>query len=218
MGSRTGFFVTLEGGEGSGKTTQSRRIAAYLRARGHEVLETREPGGTAAGEIVRDLLLRRVEELSPRAELALYLASRAQLVVQVLEPALARGVSVICDRFADSSTVYQGAGRGLGIEVVERINEWATSGVTPDLTFYFDVQPTAGLARREGRAGGTDSLDRIEREGMDFHERVRAAYLALADRHPHRFRVIRAEGGEEDVWVQVRSTLAERLERREKRA
>src|SRR5262245_3589939 len=101
MGSRTGFFVTLEGGEGSGKTTQSRRIAAYLRERGHEVLETREPGGTEAGEIVRDLLLRRVEELSPKAELALYLASRAQLVAEVIRPSLARGISVICDRFTD---------------------------------------------------------------------------------------------------------------------
>ncbi|MFN8177870.1 MAG: dTMP kinase [bacterium] len=218
MGSRTGFFVTLEGGEGSGKTTQSRRIAAYLRARGHEVLETREPGGTEAGEIIRDLLLRRVEELSPRAELALYLASRAQLVAQVVAPALARGVSVICDRFADSSTVYQGAGRELGIEVVEEMNEWATSGLVPDLTFYFDVKPAAGLARREGRAGGTDSLDRIEREGMDFHERVRAAYLDLARRHPRRVRVISAEGGEEEVWTQVQSTLAAQLEGWEERA
>jgi dTMP kinase len=218
MGSRTGFFVSLEGGEGSGKTTQSRRIAAYLRAHGHEVLETREPGGTEAGEIVRDLLLRRVDELTPRAELALYLASRAQLVAEVVGPALARGVSVICDRFADSSTAYQGAGRGLGIEVVERMNGWATAGLAPHLTFYFDVTPQAGLARREGRGGGTESLDRIEREGMDFHARVRAAYLSLAKRHVERFRVISAEGEEEEVWAQVQSTLVERLGSWERKA
>lgn len=218
MGSRTGFFVTLEGGEGSGKTTQSRRIAAYLREQGHDVLETREPGGTEAGEIVRDLLLRRVEELSPRAELALYLASRAQLVAEVIRPSLTRGISVICDRFADSSTAYQGAGRGLGIQTVEQMNAWATSGLTPDVTFYFDVAPKEGLARREGRAGGTDALDRIEREGMEFHERVRAAYLALAERHPRRLHVIPTRGGEEEVWARVRSTLGVCLERREKSA
>lgn len=216
MGSRTGFFVTLEGGEGSGKTTQSRRIATYLRERGHEVLETREPGGTEAGEIVRDLLLRRVEALSPKAELALYLASRAQLVADVIRPSLARGISVICDRFTDSSTAYQGAGRDLGIDVVERMNEWATSGLTPDMTFYFDVAPKEGLARREGRAGGTESLDRIEREELAFHERVRAAYLALADRHPRRYHVIPTEGGEEEVWARVRSMLHAQLERRER--
>jgi dTMP kinase len=218
MGSRTGFFITLEGGEGSGKTTQSRRIAGHLRTRGLDVLETREPGGTEAGEIVRDLLLRRVEELSPRAELALYLASRAQLVSQVIEPALARGATVICDRFADSSAAYQGGGRQLGVENVERMSDWAASGLVPDLTFYFDVTPSAGLARRRGRAGGGESLDRIEREEMAFHERVRAAYLELAKRHARRFSVIAAERGEEDVWEQVRSTLEERLAGRGERA
>ena len=215
MGSRRGIFVTLEGGEGSGKTTQSRRIAAYLRSRGHEVLETREPGGTEAGEIIRDLLLHRVEHLFPRSELALYLAARAQLVAEVIRPSLERGVSVLCDRFGDSSTAYQGGGRDLGIDDVERMNDWATEGLRPDLTLYFDVPPAEGLARRGGRDGGTDRLDRIEREAMDFHERVRAAYRELARRHPTRFRVIPTEGGEEAVWERVRSTLAERLDRRE---
>jgi dTMP kinase len=212
MGSRTGFFVTLEGGEGSGKTTQSRRLAAHLRSRGHEVLETREPGGTEAGEILRDLLLRRVEHLFPRTELALYLAARAQLVAEVIRPALARGTSVICDRFGDSSAAYQGGGRDLGVEFVERMNAWATEGLVPDLTLFFDVAPREGLARRESRAGGADRLDRIERETLEFHERVRAAYLALAEKHPERFRVIPTGGGEEEVWERVHSTLRGRLE------
>jgi dTMP kinase len=213
MGSRTGFFVTLEGGEGSGKTTQSRRIAAFLRARGHEVLETREPGGTEAGEIIRDLLLRRVEHLFPRTELALYLAARAQLVAEVIRPALVRGVSVICDRFGDSSTAYQGGGRDLGMEFVERMNDWATDGLVPDLTLGFDVSPEKGLARRGGRGGGGESLDRIEREALAFHERVREAYAEIAARHAERFRRIPADGGEEEVWERVQSMLAAQLER-----
>ena len=120
MGSRKGIFVTLEGGEGSGKTTQRRRIVDFLESKGHEGRQTREPGGTEAGELIRDILLHRVDSLSPRAELALYLASRAQLVEELVRPSLARGVDVICDRFADSSTAYQGGGRALGIDLVER--------------------------------------------------------------------------------------------------
>ncbi len=212
MGRRTGFFVSLEGGEGSGKTTQSRNIAAFLRERGHDVLETREPGGTEAGEIVRDLLLRRVEHLFPRTELALYLAARAQLVSEVIRPALERGTSVICDRFGDSSTAYQGGGRDLGMDFVERLNDWATEGLTPHLTLYFDVAPREGLARRGSRDGGADSLDRIEREALGFHERVRAAYGEIARRHGGRFRVIPTDGGEGQVWERVRSVLATRLE------
>jgi dTMP kinase len=205
MGSRKGIFVTLEGGEGSGKTTQCRRIVAHLLAKGRDVLETREPGGTPAGELVRDILLHRVSELGPRAELALYLASRAQLVEEVVRPALAAGRDVVCDRFADSSAAYQGGGRGLGQELVERMNDWATGGLSPDLTFYFDVDPREGLARRGRSAGG--GLDRMERERIEFHERVRAAYLETAKRSPGRFRVIPVERGEEEVWARVRSEL-----------
>ena len=211
MGGRTGIFVTLEGGEGSGKTTQCRRIVAYLESRGREVLETREPGGTEAGELVRDLLLHRVESLSPRAELALYLASRAQLVQAVIRPALERGVDVICDRYTDSSSAYQGGARGLGIARVESLNEWATEGLVPDLTLYFDVPPAEGLARRERRGSGDEGLDRIEREEQAFHEAVREAYLEIAERHPERFRVIPTDGGEESVWRRVLRALEERL-------
>jgi len=217
MGSRRGIFVTLEGGEGSGKTTQSRRIVAHLESLGREVVVTREPGGTEAGEMIRDVLLHRVASLAPRAELALYLASRSQLVEELIRPNLDRGVDVVCDRFADSSTAYQGGGRELGIDFVEELNDWATNGLTPDLTFYFDVTAETGLARREGRAGGED-LDRIEREDLEFHERVRDAYRELAKRHPRRFRVISTEGGEEAVWTRVRRELDRRLERKENEA
>jgi dTMP kinase len=205
MGSRTGILVTLEGGEGSGKTTQCRRIVAYLRSRDREVLETREPGGTEAGELIRDILLHRVDRLTPRAELALYLASRAQLAQECIRPALAAGRDVICDRFGDSSTAYQGGGRNLGEEFVEKMNDWATEGLAPDLTFYFDVAPQEGLARRTQAAGG--SLDRMERQELSFHETVRQAYLQVAARNPQRFRVVPATGGEEEVWRQVKTAL-----------
>ncbi|GJM44235.1 MAG: thymidylate kinase [Gemmatimonadota bacterium] len=211
MGSRTGVFITLEGGEGSGKTTQGLRLSEHFRAQGYEVVETREPGGTEAGEVVRDLLLHRVDSLDPRAELALYLASRAQLASEVIRPALERGAAVICDRFGDSSTAYQGGGRDLGIDFVETMNDWATCGVTPDLTFYFDVAPEEGLARREGRAGGTEDLDRMEREALVFHERVRAAYREIAAKHPDRFRVIPTDGGPDEVWARVLAAIADRL-------
>lgn len=210
MGSRTGIFVSLEGGEGSGKTTQCVRIVAHLLSQGREVLETREPGGTEPGELVRDVLLHRVRSLSPRAELALYLASRAQLVDEVIRPALAAGQDVVCDRFADSSTAYQGAARGLGVEFVERLNDWATDGLAPDVTFYFDVDPAEGLARRTA----SREPDRMERERLEFHERVRAGYREIAERHPDRFRVIPTAGGEEEVWGWVRSALDQVLERR----
>ena len=213
MGSRRGIFVTLEGGEGSGKTTQSRRIVAYLRSRGREVLETREPGGTEAGEMIRDILLHRVASLSPRAELALYLASRSQLVEQIVRPKLEKGVDVICDRYTDSSTAYQGGGRELGIEFVEELNDWATGGLEPDLTLYFDLPAATGLSRR-GEAGD-DEFDRIEREDLDFHERVSHAYRALAERHAQRFRVVSTEGGEEAVWERVQRELDERLMKKE---
>jgi dTMP kinase len=212
MGSREGIFLSLEGGEGSGKTTQLRRIAEYLRSRGREVLETREPGGTEVGERIREILLARASVLHPRAELALYLASRAQLVESVIRPALSRGVDVVCDRYMDSSTAYQGGGRELGFELVERLNEWAIAGIRPHLTLYFDVAPQTGLERREAGSGGKDSLDRMEAEPLEFHEKVRSAFQHIADRVPHRFRIVRVEGGEEEVWEQARRILEETLQ------
>jgi dTMP kinase len=214
MGSRAGIFVTLEGGEGSGKTTQCRRIVAHLRSLGRTVLETREPGGTEAGELIRDILLHRVSALSPRAELALYLASRAQLVEEVLRPHLGRGFDVVCDRFTDSSLAYQGGGRGLGVDRVREMNDWATAELSPDVTFFFDAPAATGLERKEKRAGGRAPLDRIERESRAFHELVRRTYLAIAERESHRFRVIPTQNGEEDVWTRVRAALDEVLSTR----
>ncbi len=211
MGSRPGIFVTLEGGEGSGKTTQRRRIVAYLESMGRTVRQTREPGGTEAGELIRDILLHRVDALTPRAELALYLASRSQHVEELVRPSLELGIDVICDRFHDSSTAYQGGGRDLGIDLVEKLNDWAIDGTGPDVTFWFDLPAETGLKRRQGRSGGVEALDRIERESLAFHERVREAYREIAARHPERVRVITIEGGEDEVWEQVRRALDEVL-------
>jgi dTMP kinase len=135
-------------------------------------------------------------------------------VSEVVRPALARGAAVVCDRFGDSSAAYQGGGRDLGVEWVERLNDFVTGGLIPDLTFYFDVAPAVGLARRSARAGGSDSLDRIERESPEFHERVRSTYLGLAKRHPDRLHVIATDEGEEGVWARVRSILDARLRER----
>jgi len=212
MGSREGIFLSLEGGEGSGKTTQLRRIAGYLRSLGREVLETREPGGTEVGERIREILLARASALHPRAELALYLASRAQLVESVIRPALVRGVDVVCDRYMDSSTAYQGGGRELGFESVEKLNDWAVAGIRPHLTLYFDVDPRTGLQRREVGSGGRESLDRMEREPLEFHEKVRSAFRKIAERDPERFRIVRVEGSEEAVWEQARRILEEFLQ------
>jgi len=212
MGSREGIFLSLEGGEGSGKTTQLRRIAEYFRSRGREVLETREPGGTEVGERIREILLARASVLHPRTELALYLASRAQLVESVIRPALARGVDVVCDRYMDSSTAYQGGGRELGFESVERLNEWAIAGIRPHLTLFFDVDPKIGLERREAGSGGRESLDRMETEPLAFHEKVRSEFRRIAERDPRRFRIVRVEGGEEAVWEQARRILDESLQ------
>jgi dTMP kinase len=198
MGSREGIFLSLEGGEGSGKTTQLRRIAGYMRSLGREVLETREPGGTEVGERIREILL----------------ASRAQLVESVIRPALARGADVVCDRFMDSSTAYQGGGRELGFNAVEQLNDWAIAGIKPHLTLYFDVEARTGLQRREAGSGGRESLDRMEREPLAFHEKVRSAFRKIEERDPERFRIVRVEGSEEAVWEQARRILEDFLQGR----
>jgi len=199
-------FLTLEGPEGAGKTTQGRLLADALRASGHEVLELREPGGTPVGEQIRALLLDpRHRELAPRTEMLLFAASRAQLVAGVIRPALARGTLVVCDRYVDASLAYQGIGRGLGVEVVRAVNDAGTGGLTPDLTLLLDIEPAVGLrrARRASRgedpAAGWDGGDRLEREALQFHERVRQGFLALAGNEPGRIRTIDARGSVEDV-------------------
>jgi dTMP kinase len=193
-----GVFVAFEGGEGSGKSTQARLLADALRAIGHEVVLTREPGGSPLGGAIRSLLLDPASAgLSDRAEALLYAADRAEHVASVIEPALSRSAVVVTDRFVDSSLAYQGAGRPLGLDDVERLNDWATGGLRPDLTLILDLDPAEGLRR----AGG--SPDRLEAEPLAFHERVRAAYAVLAARDGTRYAVIDASRSAEAVAAAV---------------
>ena len=171
-----GRFIVLEGGEGTGKSTQAVLLVDRLRKAGEEAIAVREPGGTVVGEAMRDIVLDPASEgLAPRAELLLYEASRAQHVAQVILPALEAGTWVVCDRFADSSTAYQGYGRGLDLDEVRTLNSIATAGVVSSLTVIIDLDPRVGLHRATG--GGAD---RLEAAGLAFHERVRAGYLEIA--------------------------------------
>ncbi len=208
-----GLFFTFEGPEGGGKTTQAGHLAEALRRQGREVLLTREPGGTPAGEAVRRVLQHDEAgaRLAPEAEMLLFAASRAQLVRAVIAPALARGAWVVCDRFADSTAAYQGYGRGLDLGTIARINALAVDGCTPDLTFLLDLDVRAGferLARRYGGAGG-GGHDRFEREDPAFHERVRAGYLALAAQAPARYRVVDSRRDEADVRAEILAAAEE---------
>jgi len=178
-------FVTLEGLDGSGKTTQARRLAEALRADGRDVVSTREPGGTALGEAVRDLVLHGCD-VAPWAEASLYAASRAQHVEEVIRPALAAGRTVVCDRYVDSSVVYQGVARGLGLERVLELNLMVVAGLMPDVTVLLRLDARAAARRMRG------SLDRIEREGVGFLARCAEAYDELAARFPDRYAVVDA--------------------------
>lgn len=182
-----GMLISLEGVEGAGKSTLADGLQERLAEAGAVVRRTREPGGTSLGEAVRAVVLDATHgEVSPWAELFLMLAARAQLVRELVEPALARGEVVLCDRYADASTAYQGAGRELGLEAVQELNRRATGGRFPDLTFLLDLDP------REGRARQSHDPDRMEREDLDFHLRVREGYLELARRESERFVVLDA--------------------------
>ena len=190
-----GLLITLEGGEGSGKTTQASALAKDLKERGHSVCLTREPGGTALGQTVLRLL-RESEgglTMTPLSELLLFEADRAQHVSEVIRPALASGKIVVCDRFTDSSMAYQGYGRGLGLELIQRLNEEATGGVGPHLTLLLDIPPEVGLVREGAQ------IDVTGRESPAFHERVREGFLALAREEPERFVVIDATRPEGEV-------------------
>jgi dTMP kinase len=202
-----GWFISFEGVDGAGKTTQLGLLRRELEARGHEVVATREPGGTAVGERIRAILLDPVAaDLDARAEALLFAAARAQLVEQVIRPALRRGAVVLCDRFVDSSVAYQGAARGLGGEPVERVNRWATTGILPQLVVLLDLDPAAGLARAAGRR------DRIEGQELEFHRAVALAYRALAAERPDRFLVVDAAAPADRIAEQVRAGVLARME------
>lgn len=185
-----GRFITFEGIEGAGKSSLQRALADALPTRGTKVCATREPGGTPLAEQIRELALaRRSDGMPPATELLLMFAARAAHVSQKLEPALARGEWVLCDRFTDASRAYQGGGRGLDEKVIDALAHIAHPGLTPDLTFLLDISPEAGLARARSRQ---DQGDRFEDEALAFFARVRARYLLLAEREPRRFRVLDA--------------------------
>lgn len=185
----TGLFITFEGGDGSGKSTQSRRLAEWLESSGHTVVHTREPGGTDLGLELREIILHRRGHIVPRAEALLYAADRAHNIATVVRPAIERGDVVIQDRYLDSSVAYQGAGRALDGSEIRALSLWAAEGLLPDLTVLLDLDVAAGRARLDaGRTG----YDRLEAEHSDFHSRVRVAYLELARAEPERFAVVDA--------------------------
>ncbi len=210
MRSNRGLFVTFEGVEGCGKSTQTGRLVAWLRERGYEVVLTREPGGTPLGERLRDALLDVGGSMVAETELFLYLASRAEHTAEIILPAIERGSVVISDRYADASVAYQGGGRRLGADLVRSLNQVATRSVKPDVTFLLDLDPEEGLTRLDGRASGR-ARDRIERETIEFHQRVREAYLAEAEREPERFVVIDACEDVETIARKIPAVLEERL-------
>ncbi|NLZ54845.1 MAG: dTMP kinase [Thermoanaerobacteraceae bacterium] len=190
-----GRFVTIEGPDGAGKTTQVRKISDYLKSKGIKVLVTREPGGTSLGEKLREVLLTSEGESPvPEAEALIYAASRAQLVKKVIEPALQNGFIILCDRFVDSSLAYQGWARGLGINQLADINGWFLKDTWPDLTIVLDVDPVLSLKRLSGKK------DRLESETLDFHKKVREGFLKLANMYPDRIKIVNASQSPQQIF------------------
>jgi dTMP kinase len=204
-----GKFITFEGGEGAGKSTQVRRLAAYLTDRGHEAVVTREPGGTPIAESIRDFILSgKAKALGAESEAVLFAAARADHVDKVIRPALARGAWVLCDRFIDSTRVYQGSGEGVDPMLLRALERVAVGDTQPDLTFILDVPAEVGTQRMNGRIG---LPDRFESDGLERHELRRQAYLDIARREPERCVVIDAVGAEDDVAVAIRRAVDQRL-------
>ncbi len=206
-----GRFITIEGPEGCGKTTQSDILVGYLKERGHEVILTREPGGTRIGEVIRSLVLdSKYEEMAPLTELLLMAASRAQHVVEKIGPGLKDGKMVICSRFCDATIAYQGCGRGFDMDLLERVNGIATGGLAPDLTLLIDIDVTTGLRRAFGvdkAEAKSGEGDRLESEDIGFHERVRRGYLDLARKEPGRVKVIDGSGTIDEVRAAIRRVV-----------
>lgn len=213
---KQGFFITLEGGEGSGKSTQARLLVRSLRRAGRRVVHTREPGGTSIAEAVRRILLRPGGRVAPMTELLLYEAARAQHVAEIIRPALEGGRVVVCERYTDATVAYQGFGRGLDGRQIDRLNETATGGLAPDLTFLLDVPVDRGLraarslSKTISKGGRRLAGDRLEREPLAFHERVRAGYRALARQHPRRIVVV-PWGSLDSVSREIHQWTAKRL-------
>ncbi len=201
---KRGLFITVEGIDGSGKTTQMAKIQSYLESLGCKVLLIREPGGTRISEAIRGILLNsEYTEMDDKTEVLLYSASRAQLVEETIKPAIGRNITVICDRFVDSFYAYQGYGRGSSFDVLTSITNFAIGGTIPDITLFFDIAPEIALRRR---FAATES-DRIENEVFDFHKKVYDGFKALAAKYPGRIKTIDATRSEEEVWRDVRRQL-----------
>jgi len=200
----TGLFVTFEGGDGVGKSTQARLLEEWLTDAGRTVLRTREPGGTEVGELIRDIVLHHRGEVAPRAEALLYAADRAHHVATVVRPALARGEVVIQDRYLDSSIAYQGSGRVLGADDVRRLSLWAAEGLLPDLTVLLDLDHEIARDRLDA---DNKPFDRLEAEQADFHARVRQAFLGLAAAEPQRFLVLDASAPPDELAAGVRDRI-----------
>lgn len=199
-----GLFITVEGVDGCGKTTQIKLMEKYLREKGINVVLAREPGGTDISEAIRSIILdARNTEMSYITEMLLYASARAQLVAQVIKPALNKGNVVICDRFIDSSYVYQGFGRGIELKTIEEVNRIAMDGIEPDITFFFDLRPEVALRRRIEAS----ETDRMEKENIEFHNKVYSGYLKLSEMFPERIRVINSEGTIDDIFNKVRKYL-----------
>lgn len=212
--SRRGLFITLEGGDGAGKSTQIDNITRFFEEKGLVVVHTREPGGTDISEKLRDILLdRHNEEMSPVTEMLIYAASRAQHVREKVLPALERGEIVICDRFTDSSVAYQAYGRNLG-DMVAEVNAYATGGLTPDITFWMDIDPEAGRARVSARISGESEPDRLEAEKLDFHYRVYDGYKRICENDPDRVKRIDASMSVDEIKDRIYAYLEELCEKK----
>ncbi len=203
-----GLFITLEGGDGTGKSTQAALLEEWLTGLGRTVVRTREPGGTDAGVEIREIVLHHRGDIAPRAEALLYAADRAHHVATVVRPALARGEVVLQDRYLDSSVAYQGAGRVLDAQQIRELSLWAAEGLLPDLTILLDLDEDEARARLDA---SRTRYDRLEAERSDFHARVRAAYLRLAEAEPERFLVVDAGRPVEEIAGDIRDRLAGRV-------
>ncbi len=208
-----GKFITFEGIDGSGKSTQLRMLAGELRLRGLNILTSLEPGGTPLGRRLREAFLETEENVSPLAELLLFAADRAQHVNFLIKPAIAEGKIVISDRYADATFAYQGAGRGFDEETVNQVIQLATGGLKPDLTLFFDISVANALLRTQTRSTKEAVKNRMDAETSVFYERVRKAYLQIAEREPNRFRVLDANGSIEEIKAKVLEIVTEFLEK-----
>lgn len=207
------MFITFEGGEGAGKSTAIKKVVEKLGSEGHQIVLTREPGGTPISEEIRNIILdKKNTEMDERTEALLYAASRRQHIVEKIIPSIKEGKIVLCDRFLDSSLAYQGYARGIGIDKVLEMNLFATEGLEPDLTFFFDLDPEKGLERIA--ANSSREVNRLDVEKLSFHKKVREGFLMLAKRFEHRFVVIDASKDKDSVFQDVYNAIEERLRMR----